>query len=62
MHFRDGRSELTYAMYHDRYRPTVDGSKFTERVHEIGYLDHSPLAGSAPQPSWPRRAAVAARR
>ena len=45
--FRDGRSELNYAIYHDRYRRTSDGWKFTERVYEIRYLDHSPLAGSA---------------
>jgi ketosteroid isomerase-like protein len=47
--FRDGRSELNYAIYHDRYRRTPDGWKFTERVYEIRYLDHSPLAGSAPR-------------
>ena len=46
--FRDGRSELNYAIYHDRYRRTGDGWKFTERVYEVRYLDHSPLAGSAP--------------
>jgi hypothetical protein len=46
--FRDGRSELNYAIYHDRYQRTPDGWKFTERVYEIRYLDHSPLAGSAP--------------
>jgi ketosteroid isomerase-like protein len=46
--FGDGRSELNYAIYHDRYRRTPDGWKFTERVDEIRYLDHSPLAGSAP--------------
>jgi ketosteroid isomerase-like protein len=45
---RDGRSELNYAIYHDRYQRTPDGWKFTERVYEIRYLDHSPLAGSAP--------------
>ena len=49
MRFRDGRSELNYAIYHDRYRRTSDGWKFTERVYEVRYLDHSPLAGSAPQ-------------
>jgi ketosteroid isomerase-like protein len=49
MHFSDGRSELNYAIYHDRYQRTPDGWKFTERVYEIRYLDHSPLAGSAPQ-------------
>jgi ketosteroid isomerase-like protein len=46
--FRDGRSELNYAIYHDRYRRTPEGWKFTERVYEIRYLDHTPLAGSAP--------------
>jgi ketosteroid isomerase-like protein len=43
---RDGSSHLNYAIYHDRYRRTGDGWKFTERVYEIRYLDHSPLAGS----------------
>jgi ketosteroid isomerase-like protein len=46
--FRDGRSELNYAIYHDRYQRTPGGWKFTERVYEVRYLDHSPLAGSAP--------------
>jgi ketosteroid isomerase-like protein len=49
--FRVGRSELNYAIYHDRYQRTPDGWKFTERVYEIRYLDHSPLAGSAPRTS-----------
>ena len=52
--FRDGRSELNYAIYHDRYQRTADGRKFTERVYEIRYLDHSPLTGSAPRPEVPR--------
>jgi ketosteroid isomerase-like protein len=47
--FRDGRSELNHAIYHDRYRRTGDGWKFTERIYEVRYLDHSPLAGSAPR-------------
>jgi ketosteroid isomerase-like protein len=47
--FRDGRSELNYAIYHDRYQRTGDGWKFTERVYEVRYLDHSRLAGSAPR-------------
>jgi ketosteroid isomerase-like protein len=47
--FRDGRSELNYGIYHDRYRRTGDGWKFTERTYEVRYLDHSPLAGSAPR-------------
>ena len=49
IHLRDGSSELNYAIYHDRYRRTSDGWKFTERIYEVRYLDHSPLAGSAPR-------------
>ena len=45
---RDGRQGLNYAIYHDRYRRTGDGWKFTERVYEVRYLDRSALAGSAP--------------
>jgi ketosteroid isomerase-like protein len=48
MHGHD-RSHLNYAVYHDRYRRTPDGWKFTERVFEVRYLDATPLAGSAPQ-------------
>jgi ketosteroid isomerase-like protein len=48
---RDGRSGLNYAIYHDRYRRTPDGWKFTERVYEIRYLDTTPLAGS-PHAAW----------
>jgi len=47
--FRDGRSHLNYAIYHDRYQRTGDGWKFTERVYEIRYLDTNPLAGAQPQ-------------
>jgi len=49
IHLRDGRSELNYAIYHDRYLRTPDGWKFTERVYETRYVDSTPLAGSAPQ-------------
>ena len=49
--FRDGRSELNYAVYHDRYQRTPDGWKFAERVYEVRYLDSTPLAGSAPHPA-----------
>jgi ketosteroid isomerase-like protein len=49
--FRDGRSELNYGIYHDRYQRTPDGWKFAERVYEIRYLDDTPLAGSAPHPA-----------
>lgn len=45
---RDGGSHLNYALYHDRYRRTPDGWKFSERVYEVRYLDSSPLAGSPP--------------
>ena len=48
---RDGSSHLNYAIYHDRYRRTPDGWRFTERVYEIRYLDDTPLAGSAPHPA-----------
>jgi hypothetical protein len=48
MRGRDGGSHLNYAVYHDRYRRTPDGWRFTERVYEIRYVDTSPLAGSAP--------------
>jgi ketosteroid isomerase-like protein len=51
IHSLDGSSYLNYAIYHDRYRRTPDGWKFTERVYEIRYLDTSPLAGSAPHPA-----------
>ncbi|MFF4837533.1 nuclear transport factor 2 family protein [Streptomyces sp. NPDC001315] len=46
---RDGRQGLNYAIYHDRYRRTPDGWRFTERVYEVRYLDTTPLAGSAPR-------------
>ncbi|MGP3912591.1 nuclear transport factor 2 family protein [Nonomuraea sp. 10N515B] len=46
----DGRSNLNYAIYHDRYQRTSDGWKFAERVYEVRYLDATPLAGSAPGP------------
>jgi ketosteroid isomerase-like protein len=45
----DGRQGLNYAIYHDRYRRTTEGWKFTERVYEVRYLDTTPLAGVAPQ-------------
>jgi ketosteroid isomerase-like protein len=57
-HLRDGRSELNYSLYHDRYRRTPDGWRFTERVYEVRYIDTTPLAGSAPEarsPAGPRR-------
>ncbi|WP_372347216.1 nuclear transport factor 2 family protein [Streptomyces sp. KL116D] len=47
----DGREGLNYAIYHDRYRRTEEGWRFTERVYEVRYLDTSPLAGAAPGPT-----------
>jgi SnoaL-like domain/WD40-like Beta Propeller Repeat len=47
-HLRDGRSELNYAVYRDRYRRTTEGWKFAERVYEVRYIDTTPLPGSAP--------------
>jgi ketosteroid isomerase-like protein len=41
-----GRQGLNYAVYHDRYRRTDQGWKFTERVYEVRYLDTTPLAGA----------------
>jgi len=45
--FRDGRSQLNYSIYHDRYQRTLDGWKFAERVFEVRYFDTTPLPGSA---------------
>ncbi len=45
---REGRSERNHALYHDRYRRTPDGWRFTERVYEVRYLDTTPLTGSPP--------------
>ena len=50
---RDGRQDLNYAIYHDRYQRTAEGWKFSERVYEVRYLDTSPLAGSPPPPVTP---------
>ena len=47
-HMGDGRSQLNYSLYHDRYQRTQDGWRFAERVYEVRYLDTTPLAGSAP--------------
>jgi ketosteroid isomerase-like protein len=44
----DGRQGLNFAVYHDRYRRTAEGWRFTERVYEVRYEDTTPLAGSAP--------------
>jgi ketosteroid isomerase-like protein len=46
--WKDGTSHLNYAVYHDRYRRTPAGWRFTERIYEVFYLDTSPLPGSAP--------------
>lgn len=46
--FHDGTSEMNYSIYHDRYRRTPDGWKFTERVYEVRYRDNTPLTGAPP--------------
>ncbi|WP_017981324.1 nuclear transport factor 2 family protein [Amycolatopsis methanolica] len=43
--FRDGSSHANHAIYHDRYRRTPDGWRFTERVYEMRYVDETPLLG-----------------
>jgi ketosteroid isomerase-like protein len=48
---RDGTSIFNYALFHDRYRRTPDGWKFTERVFEVRYFDTTPLPGS-PKAEW----------
>jgi ketosteroid isomerase-like protein len=50
---RDGRSELNYSLYHDRYERTSDGWRFAERVYEVRYVDTTPLTGSAPRAADP---------
>ncbi|GHI09464.1 hypothetical protein AQI88_37645 [Streptomyces cellostaticus] len=47
----DGNSYLNHSLYHDRYRRTRDGWRFTERRYEVRYLDTTPLTGSAPHPA-----------
>lgn len=49
----DGRHELYYAIYHDRYQRTGEGWRFAERRFEVRYEDTSPLAGSAPERADP---------
>jgi ketosteroid isomerase-like protein len=45
---RNGIEGVNFAIYHDRYRRTPEGWRFTERVYEVRYVDTTPLAGSAP--------------
>lgn len=56
--FRDGVSHQNLGVYHDRYRHTPDGWRFTERVYELRYHDATPLVGSAShvtEPTSPAR-------
>ena len=46
---RDGRWELNYAIYPDRYQRTGDSWKFTERACEVRDHDTALLAGLAPR-------------
>ena len=50
---RDGSSHMNHSLYHDRYRRTPDGWKFTERVYEIIYVETTPLTGTAAPASAP---------
>lgn len=50
-HLRSGRSQLHYALYHDRYLRTLEGWRFAERTYEIRYVDNSELAGAPPGPA-----------
>lgn len=43
---RDGRSMANYGIFHDHYRRTPEGWKFSERSYEIRYLDTAQLTGS----------------
>ncbi|WP_406101737.1 nuclear transport factor 2 family protein [Streptomyces sp. NBC_01003] len=45
---QSGLQGLNYAIYHDRYRRTGEGWRFSERVYEVRYFDTTPLTGSAP--------------
>jgi ketosteroid isomerase-like protein len=46
--FRDGTSNLNYAIYHDSYQRTAAGWRFAERVYEVRYVDSTALPGTAP--------------
>ncbi|MFE2736850.1 nuclear transport factor 2 family protein [Streptomyces sp. NPDC059349] len=56
---QSGFQGLNYAIYHDRYRRTDEGWRFSERVYEIRYFDTTPLTGSAP--AWDPHATPEAR-
>lgn len=45
---KDGREGLNHGIYHDRYRRTAEGWRFSEREYEVRYLDETALGGSAP--------------
>lgn len=46
-------SNANHGVYHDRYRRTADGWRFSERTYELRYVDTTPLRGSAPPPAGP---------
>ena len=56
---RSGRSQLHFALYHDRYLRTLEGWKFAERTYEIRYVDNSALAGAPPGTTHVRHAEAA---
>ena len=52
-HMRDGRSELHYAVYHDRYERTRDGWKFASATTRSGTSTRRRLRGRRPAPATP---------
>ncbi|WP_329459512.1 nuclear transport factor 2 family protein [Streptomyces sp. NBC_01497] len=46
---RDGRTHQNHAIYHDHYRRTPDGWKFSERRYEVRCTDTTALTGTAPR-------------
>lgn len=48
---RTGMEGQNFAVYHDTYRRTPEGWRFSERVYEVRYLDTTRLGGSAPAPA-----------
>lgn len=52
---RDGGAHLNYAVYHDRYRRTGEGWRFTERVYEIRYREDTAAPESFAEPASAER-------
>lgn len=48
---QDGTEHRNVGVYHDRYRRTAEGWRFTERAYQIRYLDSTGVTGSTPSPA-----------